>query len=83
MAGRITLPTRDEKRPRMGLSHRRGRPWLLIPLIALVLYTLYSFPHVAGYASRYPCEDSDAAQSVAASVKPRHKKDARMKSSCP
>lgn len=83
MAGRITLPARDEKRPRMGFSHRRNRPWLLIPIVTLILYTLYRFPDVAGYASCYPREGSRAANHGAATVKPRVPLEAHIMSKCP
>lgn len=81
MAGRITLPERDEKRPRMGLSHRRNRSWLLIPIITLILYSLYSFPYVAGYGPPY--EDSRAANKGANIVKARVPLEAHLMSKCP
>ena len=83
MAGRIALPARDEKRPRMGLPPRRNRSWLLLPIITLVLYTLYSFSHVAGYPSPYPREDSRAATKGANTAKARVPLEAHIMSKCP
>lgn len=67
----------------MGLSHRRNRSWILIPIVTLILYTLYSFPHVTRYTSPYLREDSRAASGGAATVKARVPLEAHIMSKCP
>ncbi|KAK8052041.1 hypothetical protein PG993_003426 [Apiospora rasikravindrae] len=47
MASHISLSSWDEKRPTRSRSARRTRPWILIPVALIVLYTVYAIQSTA------------------------------------
>ncbi|KAK8080615.1 hypothetical protein PG997_008433 [Apiospora hydei] len=47
MASHISLSSWDEKRPTRSRSARRNRPWIMIPVALLVLYTVYAIRNTA------------------------------------
>ncbi|CAJ2502067.1 Uu.00g049200.m01.CDS01 [Anthostomella pinea] len=62
MAAKISLPVMEEKRPR-SRPRRRHRPLLILTLVAIVLYALYSFRPISSYAGRLVTPKPTAAAS--------------------
>ncbi|KAI1101084.1 hypothetical protein F4804DRAFT_24161 [Jackrogersella minutella] len=60
MAGKISLPVTEEKRPGQCCARRRHRPFLILTLIAIVLYALYNLQTVSSYAVLFVPEYSQS-----------------------
>ncbi|KAI0535963.1 hypothetical protein GGR58DRAFT_514971 [Xylaria digitata] len=54
MTARITLPVMEDKRPVRNRSRRRHRPLLLLSIIALAIYGLYTFDFFTSFTTASP-----------------------------
>ncbi|KAI1764556.1 hypothetical protein GGR53DRAFT_309780 [Hypoxylon sp. FL1150] len=70
MAAKISLPIMEEKRPIRSRSRRRHRPFLILALVAIVIYALYNIGSVSSYAVLFAPETSSETSSQVALDKP-------------
>ncbi|OTB07505.1 hypothetical protein M426DRAFT_239522 [Hypoxylon sp. CI-4A] len=62
MAEKMGLPVTEERRPKQCCAHRRRRQrsFLLVTLVAIVLYGLYSIENVSSYAVLFISDESQS-----------------------
>ncbi|KAI1462034.1 hypothetical protein F4805DRAFT_453264 [Annulohypoxylon moriforme] len=60
MAGKISLPITEEKRPVQCRTRRRCRPFLFLTLVAISLYAVYNLKAVSSYAVLFVPESAQS-----------------------